>query len=130
LDSIPLHDGGYLVSLAVFSQLVCLRQVQQWIYRDIHFSNSSDLPISSRSSPGIKASTGVMSGSDMNLNIQRVDSCINTLRFALQCHADIAVGTYNWREDHPRPWPNFNINHECRSWKDLAAWAEQNAVQL
>ena len=51
--------------------------------------------------------------------------CIDNLRQVLMCHADISLLTYTWRDDYGRPWPNFNIQHECRNWDAIVQWTDE-----
>lgn len=46
------------------------------------------------------------------------------------CRPDIALITYDWRDDKPNPWPNFEVEHECVNWNSLQEWASQNSFTL
>lgn len=103
----PLNDdeGGYLVTLDVFHELHCLNTLRKYIYRESYPDMHTE-----------------------DAQIEHVDHCIDLLRQVLMCHADISLHTYGWRNDYRWPWPNFEIEHECRSWDTLMDWAKEHHV--
>ena len=105
--SVPLSDekGGYLVTLDVFHQLHCLNIIRQGAYIEYYPERRAE--------------------SDWDIH---VDHCVDTLREVLMCHGDIALHTYTWKERYRRPWPNFNIDHECRKWASIHDWAVANNI--
>ncbi|KAI0153413.1 hypothetical protein BJ166DRAFT_616593 [Pestalotiopsis sp. NC0098] len=106
--SIPLLDdqGGYLVALDVYHELHCLNMLRRQIYRDWYPDRHT-----------------------MEKQLEHADHCIDALRQALMCHGDIALMTYDWIDDYRWPWPNFNVDHECRRWDLLEQWSAKHSVK-
>lgn len=49
------------------------------------------------------------------------------------CDADMGIITYNWRKNHYRPHPNFNVQHQCRDFESALQWGldrQVNATSL
>ena len=103
----PLNDekGGYLVTLDVFHELHCLNMLREFVYRDYYPDKHT-----------------------MEAQIDHLDHCIDLLRQVLMCHSDISLHTYGWKDGYRWPWPDFTIEHECRSWDHLMVWAEEHNV--
>ena len=40
------------------------------------------------------------------------------------CHGDISIVTFDWVEHELNPFPNFNIERECRNWESLLQWTK------
>ncbi|PQE07799.1 tat pathway signal sequence protein [Rutstroemia sp. NJR-2017a BVV2] len=106
LSSIPIlttngtSTNNLLVNLDVFHNLHCLNTIREYIFRSYY--------------------------SDSSHNLEQINHCVDSIRQALQCHADISIGTYSWKENHSIPWPNFRIVHECRNWDMVLEWAKKN----
>ena len=105
--SLPLNDdeGGYLAVVDVFHELHCLNYVREYLHRDYYHIKETP-----------------------ETQILHVDHCIDTLRQTLMCHGDIALHTFDWIPDYRRPWPNFNVVHECRNFEAIYDWAEKHSV--
>lgn len=43
------------------------------------------------------------------------------------CKADISVNTYDWIPNFPKPWPNFETEHECANWDSIHNWAREHS---
>lgn len=54
--------------------------------------------------------------------------CLDTLRQIIMCRADIGLLTYEWRPKYRKPWPKFDVTHQCRNWDNIARWAEDHSV--
>ena len=52
------------------------------------------------------------------------DHCIDALRQILICHGDISLVTFDWVEHDLHPFPNFNVNRECRNWDNILEWTK------
>ena len=50
------------------------------------------------------------------------------LRQVIMCNADVGVITHRWVQGHSRPYPNFNVNHQCRDFDKLQEWAKEQGV--
>lgn len=44
------------------------------------------------------------------------------------CRADVAIMTYDWRPELSvkKPWPNFEVEHECASFEAVDEWARKH----
>ncbi|RYP66111.1 hypothetical protein DL769_006108 [Monosporascus sp. CRB-8-3] len=42
---------------------------------------------------------------------------------------DVSILTYSWRPDYMNPWPDFQVEHECRDFDMLKAWAQGRRVR-
>lgn len=44
------------------------------------------------------------------------------------CRADIAILTFDWRPELSveKPWPNFEVEHNCANFDSVDAWAGKN----
>ncbi|TVY71497.1 hypothetical protein LSUE1_G005617 [Lachnellula suecica] len=59
---------------------------------------------------------------------QHIDHCADLLVQKLKCDADVGLATYSWVKHHYMPHPNFNVQHKCRNFDDVLAWAKENAL--
>jgi len=109
--SVQLQDGTgrVLINLDVFHNLHCLNMVRERLFPSYYMNSSHH-----------------RDGEDIQLG--HINHCIDAIRQSLMCHGDIAIGTYSWKMDHPIPWPNFHIEHECRNWDRILEWAEKHHV--
>jgi hypothetical protein len=94
-----------LVTLEVHHQLHCLNQIREQVYREYYPDKHSK-----------------------EKQFQHVDHCIDALRMALMCHGDVSMQTYTWIDDYRQPWPNFSVDHQCRSWDSIQEWSRQNYI--
>lgn len=105
--SVPLNDakGGYLATLDVFHEIHCLNEIRKQVYRDDypdwHFEHAQ---------------------------LDHVDHCLDIILQGVMCHGDITLQTFTWKDDYRWPWPNFNMEHECKSWDSITEWASQHSV--
>ncbi|KAI0895695.1 hypothetical protein F4806DRAFT_467652 [Annulohypoxylon nitens] len=101
--SVPLLDGsGYMAALDVFHQLHCLRWVRKYLHPE-HYE--------------IK---------EKNFG-QHIDHCLENLRQYVMCNADLSINTFEWIPNFRRPWPNFQVTHECANWDSIKQWAWANS---
>lgn len=54
--------------------------------------------------------------------------CINHLRQALQCHADLTP--MEWQKTGNKLVLNTETKHTCRNFEKVHAWARENAVDV
>jgi hypothetical protein len=52
------------------------------------------------------------------------------LRQVIMCRGDITLTTYSWIEHYQLPWPNFELEHECRSWESIDEWSAKRAIDV
>ena len=43
------------------------------------------------------------------------------------CKADVTLLTYQWIPQFHRPWPDFEIKHECVNWDSIHEWATDHS---
>ncbi|KAG7006230.1 hypothetical protein G7Y79_00015g038200 [Physcia stellaris] len=54
--------------------------------------------------------------------------CLDTLRQIVMCRGDTGLLTYEWHSKYRKPWPKFDVTHQCRNWDNIARWAEDHSV--
>lgn len=54
--------------------------------------------------------------------------CVDILYQNLKCNANTDFITLGWIEGDVKPWPDFDVNHKCRSLDAILGWAKDNAV--
>jgi hypothetical protein len=105
--SVQLSDGSgdYMAQLNVHHQLHCLKSLRQAFYPEYY-------PDSGRH------------------KADHIDHCLDNLRMAVMCNADISVQTFDWVDNSPRPLANFKVEHECVDFEALDSWAEDHSFEL
>ncbi|MCJ1257580.1 hypothetical protein MMC24_005406 [Lignoscripta atroalba] len=58
------------------------------------------------------------------------DHCLDNLRQYVMCHADISIMTFSWLPNFQRPWPDFDVTHECRNWDVVNEWAKGHSIDF
>lgn len=43
------------------------------------------------------------------------------------CAGDVGVYMSFWVENRDIPWPDFKVDHKCRSWDSIVAYANEAA---
>ena len=56
------------------------------------------------------------------------DHCIDVLRQAILCHADVSLFTLQWSQAEPMPRADFSNEHDCVNWDVLNAWAADRTI--
>ncbi|KZZ91057.1 hypothetical protein AAL_06798 [Moelleriella libera RCEF 2490] len=107
-DTARVEDGTdrALITLDVFETLHCLNYIRRYIFRS-HYEE--EFPLRGR-----------------DKHLYQVNRCVDMIRESLVCHADIAIVTYDWVKHRFLPFPNFVVDHECKNWDRIMAWAEAN----
>ncbi|PLN79371.1 hypothetical protein BDW42DRAFT_186756 [Aspergillus taichungensis] len=67
-------------------------------------------------------------GTDDSVNWIHLGHCVDMLLQFLMCNADTAVLTMSYVEGQEAPWPDFNINRQCRDYNTLEEWAKTRAI--
>lgn len=57
-----------------------------------------------------------------------VSHCTDILMQNLMCNGNLDVITFNWMEDEPLPFPDFNVKHQCRDFDAIIKWQEEYTV--
>ncbi|KAI0147544.1 hypothetical protein GGR57DRAFT_515806 [Xylariaceae sp. FL1272] len=109
--------SGYRANIEVFHQLHCLNLIRQYTW--FQAGKYHDHPPST-----------LAVGSDVARRMH-VDHCIETVRLALICNADVTpmISVVDHEDSHGYR-ADFNAHHKCRDFAKIEAWMERNAVQL
>ena len=59
-----------------------------------------------------------------------VDHCLELLREALMCQADVSIMTFRWSDERPIPVADLWSSHECVNWDIVEQWAGERRVNL
>jgi hypothetical protein len=55
--------------------------------------------------------------------------CLEMIRQALMCHADVGVIAHQWVKHYPgKPYPNFNVMHKCRNFEQVLQWTYDQQI--
>ncbi|KAH8818940.1 hypothetical protein DL96DRAFT_1622467 [Flagelloscypha sp. PMI_526] len=93
----------YIVQLAVFHQLHCINMLRMKL------------------SPDYYTGHGLMDNDHLS-------HCIDSLRQAVSCSADVTPLVWQWSEPHNRYMGRLNVVHSCRNFEAVQDWARLRAV--
>ncbi|KAH7325712.1 hypothetical protein B0I35DRAFT_508060 [Stachybotrys elegans] len=96
-------DGtGYIGGLGISHNLHCLKRIRQWMYPDYYYGSEEQ---------------------DWDELAAHVDHCLETIRQALLCSADVNVFTLIWTS-HSKTKPSTRVpqQHACVNWDVLQEW--------
>ncbi|KAJ4297957.1 hypothetical protein N0V90_005856 [Kalmusia sp. IMI 367209] len=105
---VPGEPGMYIAGLSVYHELHCLKRLRQHTWIDVYFPNQT--------------------AEDARLQRLHTDHCIDVLRQAILCRADVSLFTLQWSENSTAPRADFSHEHQCVDWEALDAWAGERAV--
>ncbi|KZT04757.1 uncharacterized protein LAESUDRAFT_727628 [Laetiporus sulphureus 93-53] len=114
-SNVRFHEedgGGYFGTMDMFHVLHCLNLIRKYTYLEYY----PKVQETQRTRPSFFR--------------EHLDHCLETLRQHIMCASDIAVITYDWIEDFDKPFPNFNIVHQCRNFEKILEWTEENTLQI
>ncbi|OHF03761.1 hypothetical protein CORC01_01080 [Colletotrichum orchidophilum] len=99
----------YWSGLNVHHQIHCLKLVRQALFPDYYFKG--------------------------NVKLKRhledhIDHCVDNIRMALMCKADISIGSYDWVDNNRRPLTNFRTEHSCYNWDLVNNWARDRHFDI
>ncbi|RAH47975.1 oxidase ustYa family protein [Aspergillus brunneoviolaceus CBS 621.78] len=105
--------GGYVGQLGVFHELHCLKRIRHWIYRDHYLAD---------------APAAVLVEEEAH-----VDHCVELLREASLCRADLTLSGFRWIQTGPEGKQReltveAKGNHVCVDWERLRKWNDARAV--
>ncbi|KAJ4397177.1 hypothetical protein N0V93_001401 [Gnomoniopsis smithogilvyi] len=112
-----LPSDGYIAGVEVFHHLHCLNVLRQYIWRD-SYPEGLVPSLLKFNSPAVA--------------LEHTDHCIETLRQALMCSADVTP--YLLYETEPAPGSDvparedFQAFHKCRKFDVLLDWVKENGV--
>ncbi|KAH8746326.1 hypothetical protein BGZ57DRAFT_917816 [Hyaloscypha finlandica] len=98
----------YVGGLGVYHELHCLKRIRQYTWQDYYHAHATD--------------------EDKRLNRLHTDHCIDVLRQAILCHADVSLFTLEWSQDMPMPRADFSHEHTCKDWRRIFEWAGQRSI--
>ncbi|KAH8821356.1 hypothetical protein F5884DRAFT_827610 [Xylogone sp. PMI_703] len=98
----------YIAGLSVYHELHCLKRLRQYTWQEYYHPNTTD--------------------EDKRLNRLHTDHCIDVLRQAILCHADISLFTLEWSEAEPMPRADFSHEHICKDWRRIFEWAGERSI--
>ncbi|KAI0388635.1 hypothetical protein F5Y17DRAFT_474350 [Xylariaceae sp. FL0594] len=107
--ALELSDhSGYHGGMGVHHHLHCLKYIRQALHPEYYFKELNVDP-------------------DL---MEHVYHCIDDVRQALMCNPDISIYTHVWVPGYRKPWPNFDVEHECVNWDILNGWAKKNSFDM
>ncbi|CAI6229012.1 unnamed protein product [Periconia digitata] len=112
----PEFGGGRLAIFDTMHMLHCVRSLWKLAYPEYYGDNGGN-------------NTSERTDGSRREFLNHADHCADMLRQKLMCDASSAIVTYNWVENHHHPHPNFNVEHTCRSYEQLAATVDKYAVK-
>ncbi|KAK0613276.1 hypothetical protein B0T14DRAFT_556935 [Immersiella caudata] len=102
------NTSTYFAGLGVFHELHCLKRLRQYTWKEHYFPN--------------------ITPNDERLNRLHTDHCLEILRQAIMCRADISLFTLQWSEDNLHPRADFSQEHECVDFQAVFEWAGKRRV--
>ncbi|PMD49118.1 uncharacterized protein K444DRAFT_511631, partial [Hyaloscypha bicolor E] len=109
---VPGRENEYQATVDVFHQMHCLDVVRMALYRnryDKHFYFQN----------------GTV---DECKWVHVVDHCLDQVRQALMCSADISMVPYQWSDVVQGTRPMVNNMHTCRNYTKILEWAKERAL--
>ncbi|KAH8903313.1 hypothetical protein BR93DRAFT_953392 [Coniochaeta sp. PMI_546] len=107
LTEIEDGEGGIMGTFAFIHNLHCLKTIRQYLLPDDY--------------PETAAKFKPTPGSPIPVHI---DHCIDRLRQSELCHADMALYTFEWRENEPNPVNIHHTPHICANTDKLSSFLE------
>ncbi|KAE8356755.1 hypothetical protein BDV28DRAFT_163768 [Aspergillus coremiiformis] len=107
-----LGDDVYAGRIDVLHQLHCLNALRMESYFDYYY--------------GAKYPGGFNQTDEKHRH--HLSHCIYMLLQNILCHANTDVYPHIWTDAVDHPWPDFNIQHQCTSFKAILEWQRGHAV--
>ncbi|UJO20680.1 Cyclochlorotine biosynthesis protein O [Fulvia fulva] len=120
----------YLVELEVFHNLHCLNELRKLLwperYRLLEQLTSENGTID-RSSFGFKHWGEIISAGRPSMRLTRKDHCVDSLRQALMCNADISPISWHVNVPFNRGiYPRLATTHTCKDFSQIQKWAAEH----
>lgn len=109
-DSLGLGPDAYMGHFDVFHQIHCLNALRKAAFQDY-----APYPTNAQIH-------------QPKLKYVHLAHCVDILVQNLMCQPNVDLVTFNWVETQSIPYPDFNINHQCRDWDAIAGWLESNSI--
>ncbi|POR31939.1 Uncharacterized protein TPAR_07846 [Tolypocladium paradoxum] len=117
---------GYIGTLNVYHELHCIKRLYQDTYPEAYGKGlTSQQKEANRLHKGNHAPE---SYHELTLPLV-IDHCLDFLRQASMCHADVGIITFQWSADSLVPVAN-STTHQCANWKKLDAWTKRRTVDM
>ncbi len=105
-------NDSYFGRVDAFHQLHCLDALRREARFDHYYAN--------RYPGGFNTTSG--------LHQLHLSHCVWLLAQNIMCSANTDVYTHIWTDTLEHPFPDFNIDHQCKDWDAILAWQQQNAL--
>ena len=117
VEAEPPASHGYIAGVEVFHHLHCLNVVRQFAWRD-RYPEGLMPTLLKYNSPAVARA--------------HVDHCIETLREALTCNADLTPYLwYKYAGDGDGPAKeDFQATHKCKRFDRIVDWVKENGVNV
>ncbi|KAE8446179.1 hypothetical protein EG329_012404 [Mollisiaceae sp. DMI_Dod_QoI] len=106
-----LGDDAYMAQVDVFHQMHCLNQLRKLIYPTYYNYSANTVH-------------------HADLWFVHLNHCVDVLAQNLMCTGNTDLYTLNWMETQGYPFPDFNINHQCRDFDALVEWRKREGVDI
>lgn len=117
VEAEPPAQPGYIAGIEVFHHLHCLNVVRQFASRD-RYPDGLVPTLLKYNSPAVARA--------------HVDHCIEALRAALTCNADLTPYLwYKYPEEGDGPAKeDFQATHKCKRFDRIVDWVKENGVNV
>ncbi|EED15383.1 conserved hypothetical protein [Talaromyces stipitatus ATCC 10500] len=113
---LPHESGFYVIEIDVFHQLHCLNYIRKALYPDRYMHEFRD----AYDTEGKRNYSGH--------DARHYDHCIDSIRLAMMCHADISIIPWQFDPAKEYPTPKLEVAHTCRNFDAVHDWAKSRAV--
>ncbi|KAI8627966.1 hypothetical protein F5Y19DRAFT_160058 [Xylariaceae sp. FL1651] len=112
-ERLPLEgrEGEYIITLDVFHQMHCLDIIRMSLYRD-RYDKHFYFP----------------NGTVDHCKWLHVDHCLDQVRQALICNADVSVVYFAWSDIVQGLCPHVENKHTCRNYDKILDWAKDRTI--
>lgn len=111
------QNSGFIGEIEVFHHLHCLNFVRQFVWQDFYPANQV---------PSLLKNNG---DEQMEVNRLHVSHCIEVLRQALTCNADLTPYLMYKTPNGASPvTEDFNANHKCKKFDRIMGWMKDNSA--
>ncbi|CAN8099971.1 unnamed protein product [Discula destructiva] len=107
------QDDLYAGRIDVFHQIHCLDALRREAHFDHYYGQKY---------PNLNATN--------NLHKAHLSHCVYYLLQNIMCQASVDVYTHVWTDTLMQPFPDFQIEHKCRSFDAILDWQDNNALDL
>ncbi|KUI71413.1 hypothetical protein VM1G_06740 [Cytospora mali] len=105
------EEGGIMGTFSFIHNLHCIKYLRQYMLPEYY--------------PGLQEKYKPGPGSPIPIHM---DHCLDILRQSELCHADMALMTFEWRENEPDPVNIHHAPHICANKAKLAHFLEQHTT--